>query len=304
VEWVFVKDKGWTHQRDVKPGDQIRLKSGEWETVPPDQIIRATGEHPFYVEGKGWTPLCQIKPGDRVRTEDGWAAVKEVENTGVWETVYNLRVADFHTYFVGKPEWGFSVWAHNSYSGELKSADLALEAGRRKRLPADLATQTAARKAIVESVFAEGMGQGDTLLGKLGISLDRNLNHLAEATDAATGKSHIIYLLKDKATGEVAYVGRASEVGNPMQAFGERVRKGHDVYDPALHDVQIVEAAPTRSVVRGAEEVYLIGLRDQGVQLVNSEMAWGVGYDNAARAKKSLDYLQDYADYLRGGQRK
>ncbi len=28
-------------------------------------------------------------------------------------TVYNLSVADYHTYFVGSPDWGFSVWAHN-----------------------------------------------------------------------------------------------------------------------------------------------------------------------------------------------
>ena len=25
-----------------------------------------------------------------------------------------MRVADYHTYFVGPPEWGFSVWAHNA----------------------------------------------------------------------------------------------------------------------------------------------------------------------------------------------
>jgi hypothetical protein len=43
-----------------------------------------------------------------------WVAVEEVEDTGEWETVYNLRVADFHTYFVGCDEWGFSVWAHNA----------------------------------------------------------------------------------------------------------------------------------------------------------------------------------------------
>jgi filamentous hemagglutinin len=30
-------------------------------------------------------------------------------------TVYNLRVAEYHTYFVGSLEWGFSVWAHNAY---------------------------------------------------------------------------------------------------------------------------------------------------------------------------------------------
>jgi hypothetical protein len=29
--------------------------------------------------------------------------------------VYNCRVAEYHTYFVGDEGWGFSVWAHNSY---------------------------------------------------------------------------------------------------------------------------------------------------------------------------------------------
>jgi hypothetical protein len=41
-------------------------------------------------------------------------AVEDLLDTGEYETVYNLRVADFHTYFVGGEEWGFSVWAHNA----------------------------------------------------------------------------------------------------------------------------------------------------------------------------------------------
>jgi len=32
--------------------------------------------------------------------------------------VYNLRIADYHTYFVGSREWGFSVWAHNACGGQ------------------------------------------------------------------------------------------------------------------------------------------------------------------------------------------
>jgi len=27
--------------------------------------------------------------------------------------VYNCRVAEYHTYFVGDQEWGFSIWSHN-----------------------------------------------------------------------------------------------------------------------------------------------------------------------------------------------
>jgi hypothetical protein len=40
--------------------------------------------------------------------------VERVVETRERTTVHNLRVADYHTYFVGSPEWGFSVWAHNA----------------------------------------------------------------------------------------------------------------------------------------------------------------------------------------------
>jgi hypothetical protein len=39
-----------------------------------------------------------------------------VRDTGREEAVYNCRVAEYHTYFVGDDEWGFSLWAHNSYA--------------------------------------------------------------------------------------------------------------------------------------------------------------------------------------------
>ena len=45
--------------------------------------------------------------------ERRWVAVEPVEDTGDHETVYNVRVAEWHTYFVGTQEWGFALWAHN-----------------------------------------------------------------------------------------------------------------------------------------------------------------------------------------------
>jgi hypothetical protein len=78
------------------------------------EVIRTTAMHPFWVIGKGWTEAERLQPGDRLASHDGQTAiVREVYNTGETETVYNLRIADYHTYFVGGPEWGFSVWAHN-----------------------------------------------------------------------------------------------------------------------------------------------------------------------------------------------
>jgi hypothetical protein len=80
------------------------------------QVIRTTGEHPFWVKGFGWVPACQLEEGDLLSSHDGqWVAVEEQFETGEYETVYNLRVAECHTYFVGSRQWGFSVWAHNTY---------------------------------------------------------------------------------------------------------------------------------------------------------------------------------------------
>ncbi len=44
-----------------------------------------------------------------------WVSLQSVHETGRSEGVYNVLVAELATYFVGKPEWGFGLWAHNTY---------------------------------------------------------------------------------------------------------------------------------------------------------------------------------------------
>jgi hypothetical protein len=67
------------------------------------------------VKDLGWTDACQIRVGDSLPSHDGrWITVDAVIDTGETEPVYNVRIAEFHTYFVGCDEWGFSVWAHNA----------------------------------------------------------------------------------------------------------------------------------------------------------------------------------------------
>ncbi len=57
--------------------------------------IRTTHEHPFFVTGKGWTTANELRVGDRLLCADRTTvAVEAVIDTGEWETVYNLRVAD------------------------------------------------------------------------------------------------------------------------------------------------------------------------------------------------------------------
>ncbi len=90
-----------------------------WELLIGGRVIGTSGEHPFYAWESGWVAVRELKAGDTLLCEDGvWRCVDGVRDTGEWQTVYNLRVADYHTYFVGTEEWGFSVWSHNAYRVE------------------------------------------------------------------------------------------------------------------------------------------------------------------------------------------
>jgi serpin B len=80
------------------------------------RIIRTTELHPFFVKGRGWTPAGKLQAKDRLSTNlHDWAEVDKVVETGSPEAVYNLRVAEHHTYFVGSKAWGFALWTHNFY---------------------------------------------------------------------------------------------------------------------------------------------------------------------------------------------
>lgn len=79
------------------------------------RVIGTTAEHPHFVKGKGWIPAGEIQPGDQFRSHDRqWVTVEDIYDTGEIKTVYNVRVSEHHTYFVGERDWGFSVWAHNT----------------------------------------------------------------------------------------------------------------------------------------------------------------------------------------------
>ncbi|MFO0967237.1 MAG: Ig-like domain-containing protein [Gemmataceae bacterium] len=89
-----------------------------------DQVIGTTDEHPFWVRGKGWTAARDLEPGDLLVSHDGQVvAVEEVFPTGERATVYNFRVGEHHTYFVGGDDWSFAVWAHNACVAPVQRGD-------------------------------------------------------------------------------------------------------------------------------------------------------------------------------------
>lgn len=87
------------------------------ELVVRGRTIGTTAEHPIYVvERNDFVAAGEIEIGETFISHDGQLVqLAGVNNTGRQKTVYNFRIADFHTYFVGGKEWGFSVWVHNTY---------------------------------------------------------------------------------------------------------------------------------------------------------------------------------------------
>ena len=86
------------------------------ELVVRGQVITTTAEHPFYVAGEErFVPAGELTLEDQLVDSQGRPiAIDAIRVTDRLITVYNLRVADFHTYFVGGKIWSFDAWVHNA----------------------------------------------------------------------------------------------------------------------------------------------------------------------------------------------
>lgn len=70
------------------------------------RIIRTTAEHPIFAWGRGWVPAGSLRRGDRLRSDNGNIVLVEgIAYSGEEANVYNLKVREFHTYFVGADDW-------------------------------------------------------------------------------------------------------------------------------------------------------------------------------------------------------
>ena len=109
-------NRGFRHKHDF----------GELET----HTCYVTGDHPFWIAGKGWVPVRELQIDDELLTSDGDpTTIKEVvtpEELGAifnrrpsqaTQTVYNIEVEDFNTYFIGAEKiWvgGFKTEAQHA----------------------------------------------------------------------------------------------------------------------------------------------------------------------------------------------
>ena len=77
------------------------------------ETIRSTPDHPFYVPKKGFTNAVELRAGDILLNINGEYVIIEKIQHEILESpikVYNFRVANYHTYFVGEN----NVGVHNA----------------------------------------------------------------------------------------------------------------------------------------------------------------------------------------------
>jgi hypothetical protein len=120
---IQVGDRLWARD-EFDPAGPLALKEVEevfvrsaplWNLHVAGQRLKTTAEHPFYVVGQGWVPAGMLQIGDRLLTQDGRAVpVEGVAPSGQRVTVYNWRIAEYHTYYVSAAETSPSLWAHNA----------------------------------------------------------------------------------------------------------------------------------------------------------------------------------------------
>ncbi|OZG69933.1 hypothetical protein BTA51_28550 [Hahella sp. CCB-MM4] len=73
------------------------------------ESVSATGEHPFYVSGE-WKNANELISGDKILTKSGEVIVENTLDEIFTVKVYNLTVANAHTYYVGSS----GLLAHNA----------------------------------------------------------------------------------------------------------------------------------------------------------------------------------------------
>lgn len=119
-------DDGLVPIAEIEPGDEVLAYneasdtigfysvSATWSHEDPITVvitidgerIETTPEHPFFVEGQGWTAAGDVRTGQQVRDAGGeYDAVSAVSIESVPQAMYNLTVAEAHTYHVGGGQW-------------------------------------------------------------------------------------------------------------------------------------------------------------------------------------------------------
>ena len=102
-DWVLAQDAE-TGELAYKPvvDTTVRSPSSLMQIQTGETLIRCTLGHPMWVSGVGWKMAKELRSGEWLHTVHGPLLIDAIATENEQSVGYNLVVADFATYFVGK----------------------------------------------------------------------------------------------------------------------------------------------------------------------------------------------------------
>lgn len=129
-------------------------------TIDGEQI-ETTPNHPFWTQERGWVSAGTLQSGEHVRRMDGsYGQVqgKDIIQQKTW--MYNLAVAEAHTFFVGQQHWlVHNTGCDRKYAPTTKHGQKPRSTPRGPASPMDLSDATA------QEVLNQGIQSGKQVYG-------------------------------------------------------------------------------------------------------------------------------------------
>jgi hypothetical protein len=89
----------------IRPENRVLYQLAFVDGNGQQETFSVTDDHPWKVQGKGWVETQHLVPSDRIDTASGEdLVVKSVNVSERSARTYNLTVADWHTFMVGRNE--------------------------------------------------------------------------------------------------------------------------------------------------------------------------------------------------------
>lgn len=106
AEWGTEGATGENSQHRLDPVTDIITNTKEYQliklTLKSGEVIETTDQHPFYILARGWVEAEDLQIGQPLYRGDlGTIAIADITRETRVDTVFNLTVANSHTYYVG-----------------------------------------------------------------------------------------------------------------------------------------------------------------------------------------------------------
>lgn len=115
----------WNDQKSYQSVEAVISNEKDYDlytlTLANGETITSTEGHPLFVPNRGWTEARLLKAGDHLYLQSkGTVRITNITTEHKHETVYNLSVANTHTFFVGEE----GVLVHNCWEKTTPSRPL------------------------------------------------------------------------------------------------------------------------------------------------------------------------------------